>query len=619
MSLRRSAAIALVALAPGTLHAQDTTRTHRLDSITVTAERRPVPTSATPAVVRVITGDDVRAKGAGDLVTMLREVPGLQVDPVVGSGTGISIQGLGSDRVQILIDGAPVAGRLNNQFDLTRLDPAQFERIEIVEGPQSTLYGSTALGGVINLITRTPNGSRAEATTQGGSYGQFDVSGRVSLLTGITGLAVTGGHRHIDIAPGDAVGRSGSADRWNGMVTLLQPVGAALLDVRASHTQECQQYQTSFGPGLDFGNKARNQQTDVLAALKFGADATELRLHGSGYDHTLDETNLASGVTTTDPQAQRLADVEVIQRGSVGGNAWVAGVRGEHEWITTARLTAPDESASSGALYGSAEWKLNGAISLSTGARLTVAQRWGSDVAPRVGLTWHDAGGYYAKVGLAHGFRAPSFTEQFSQFTNTEAFYAVTGNPVLKPETSWNLTGEVGVRRRRAELYLRGFGNRLRNFIAPDYTGQTGQIAQFTYLNVGKAHTTGGEVGGRIGRGIVTADASYAYLDARDEISNQPLLGRAKESVRGAVTVARQHWTFTGEAVRTSEVPISQDQQSGALIYQGAAPRVNFRGGIDMLHQWRLNAGVDNVGNVVPANAMAGFGRRWYAGLTWAN
>jgi outer membrane receptor protein involved in Fe transport len=71
--------------------------------------------------------------------------------------------------------------------------------------------------------------------------------------------------------------------------------------------------------------------------------------------------------------------------------------------------------------------------------------------------------------------------------------------------------------------------------------------------------------------------------------------------------------------VRTSEVPISQDQQSGALIYQGAAPRVNFRGGIDMLHQWRLNAGVDNVGNVVPANAMAGFGRRWYAGLTWAN
>ena len=619
MTIRWFAAITLVALAPLALHAQDTTRTRPLDTITVTAERRPVRTTATPAVVRVITADELRAKGAGDLTTLLREIPGLQLDPVVGSGAGISIQGLGSDRVQVLIDGAPVAGRLKNQFDLTRLDPARFERIEIVEGPQSTLYGSTALGGVINLITRAPNGRHAEATTAGGSYGQFDLSGRVSMLTGSTGLALSGGHRHIDIAPGNAVGSPGGAYRWDVMATLLQPVGAALLDVRASHTREDQAYQTSFGPGFDFGNTARNRQTDVLAALRFGADATELRAHASVYDHTLDETDLAHGTTTTDPQAQRLADVELIHRGSFGGNAWVAGVRGEHEWITTARLTATEESSSSGALYGSAEWKLGGSLALSTGARLTVAQRWGSDVAPRIGLTWHDGHGYYAKVGLAHGFRAPSFTEQFSQFTNAEAFYAVTGNPALKPETSWNLTGEAGVRRRGAELYLRGFGNRLRDFIAADYTGQTGQIAQFTYLNVGRARTVGAEVGGRVSRGIVALAAAYAYLDARDETNDQPLLGRAKQSVRSALTVSRRRWTLTGEAVRTSQVPITKDRQTGALVYQGAAPRVNLRGGIDVLHRWRLNAGVDNVANVVPVNAIAGFGRRWFAALTWAN
>src|ERR1019366_3974620 len=127
------------------------------------------------------------------------------------------------DRVQILIDGAPVTGRLDNQFDLTRLDPAQFERIEIFEGPQSTLYGSTALGGVINLITRKPDGQHAEVTTEGGSYGQLDLSGRVSLLTGVTGLAFTAGHRHIDIAPGDAVGRPGGADRRELMDTMLPP------------------------------------------------------------------------------------------------------------------------------------------------------------------------------------------------------------------------------------------------------------------------------------------------------------------------------------------------------------------------------------------------------------
>ena len=70
-----------------------------------------------------------------------------------------------------MMDGAPVVGRLANQFDLTRLDPRLFERIEVVEGPQSTLYGSSALGGVINLVSRTPGGRRAEFSSQGGSFG----------------------------------------------------------------------------------------------------------------------------------------------------------------------------------------------------------------------------------------------------------------------------------------------------------------------------------------------------------------------------------------------------------------------------------------------------------------
>jgi outer membrane receptor for ferrienterochelin and colicin len=268
-------------------------------------------------------------------------------------------------------------------------------------------------------------------------------------------------------------------------------------------------------------------------------------------------------------------------------------------------------------VYGSADWRLSHALSLSTGARLTVAQRWGSDVAPRLGLVWQHADGWYAKASMAHGFRAPSFTEQFSDFVNAEAFYAVKGNADLKPETSWNLTGEVGVRRRALQLYLRGFGNRLRNFIEPEMTGQDGQITDFTYVNVGRARTVGGEVGGNVTRGIATLSGSYAYLDARDEVSDQPLLGRAKHTVRGALTLTQHRLTFTGEVVRTSALPISSDQQSGATIFEGAAPRVNLRAGYDVAHPLRLNVGVDNLANVVPENAVAGFGRRWYVEASW--
>lgn len=618
MLLRVSSLLTAILIAPAVVSAQDTTRTRVLDTITVTAERRPVATAATPATVRVVTAAQWRARGVSDLSTLLRDIPGLQLDPVVGSGAGISIQGLGSDRVEILLDGAPVAGRLNNQFDLTRLDLAQFERIEIVEGPQSTLYGSTALGGVINLITRTPNGRHADFTTQGGSYGQLDFSGRVSTLAGVTGLSLTGGHRHIDLAPGHSIGIGGSADRWSVGANMLTPVGSALLDIRASHTREDQQYPASFGPGFDFANDARNRQTDVLASLRIGADATEIRAHASVYQHTIDETFIQQNATTTDPQSQRLADLEIIHRGTAGSGQWVAGLRGAHEWITTSRLASPTESANTGALYGSAEWQLNHELSLSTGARVTAAERWGTDFAPRLGLVWRGNSGTYAKLALAHGFRAPSFTEQFSNFTNVEAFYAVIGNPDLKAERSWNLSGEVGTRFHAGDVYLRGYGNQLRDFIEANYTGKQGQISQFTYQNVVKAHTVGGEVGVRYAVGIATLQGSYAYLDAKDETNDQPLLGRAKHTVRGALTLADRSWSFTGEAVRNSSLPISQDRRTNALIYQGASPRVNLRATVDLMRAWRLTGGVDNVGNVIPENAIAGFGRRWYAGITWA-
>jgi len=193
----------------------------------------------------------------------------------------------------------------------------------------------------------------------------------------------------------------------------------------------------------------------------------------------------------------------------------------------------------------------------------------------------------------------------------------VKGNIDLKPETAWNLTGELGVRGNAAQAYLRGFGNRLRNFIEPDYIGQQGQISEFTYLNVGKARTVGGEIGGSASRGVATLEASYAYLDARDESNDQPLLGRAKHTARTALIVAQRNWSITGEFVRTSALPITSDRQSSATIYQGAAARVNFRAGVDLMHQWRINAGVDNVGDVIPENAIGGFGRRWFAGLNW--
>ena len=156
--------LALLVL-PVSLRAQQSDTTRKAverDEIVVTAERGPGRASDASAAVRSIGRADIESRAATDLTTILRDVPGVQIDPVVGSGSGVVLQGLGSERVLVLLDGAPLTGRISGQFDITRVSPSQLERVEIVEGPQSTLYGSAALGGVVNLLTRRSEGRRIE-------------------------------------------------------------------------------------------------------------------------------------------------------------------------------------------------------------------------------------------------------------------------------------------------------------------------------------------------------------------------------------------------------------------------------------------------------------------------
>ena len=584
-----------------------------LEAITVTAERRPPTRTVSP--VRVVESGQIDRRANYDLATLLRDIPGLQLDPVVGSGLGISIQGLGSDRVLILLDGTPMPGRISNEFDVTRIDGRVLERIEVIEGPQSTLYGSSALGGVINFVTRNPRGRRVELASQGGSFGHLDLSGRVSATLGTTAASVDLARRSAEVVPGLASGSIGTSERWNGMVRMVRPLGGAVLNVRAMHTREDQDYLS--GAGVTARQSLnRNVQTDLLAT--WGLGGSEMRAHFGSYDHTLRSRVMTTGVVTDEPQIQTVVDVEALRQASIGATRVVVGVRGELERTASDRLDAGVRRNLSAAVYASGEVPVTATLALSGGARTTVAEAWGTNIAPRLGLVWTPGRGAYAKVGAARGFRAPSFLEQFADYVNTgRGNYAIRGNADLVPERSWNVTAETGLRVRGGELYLRGYVNQLRDFIETEQVGTESGLPVFSYRNVGRARTQGAEAGGRYTRGVTSLSGSYAWLDTEDELSGRPLLGRAAHTVRAALAVEPGPWSAEAEFVRNSAVPVSQDRATGGLVYEGAAPRLNLRGSVAVSGTWRATGGVDNVGNVVPERAVAGLGRRWFAGLSW--
>jgi outer membrane receptor for ferrienterochelin and colicins len=615
---RITVAAATVLLTSGTAVAQqDSIRTRPvlLDPVVVTAERRPAQASDVVQLTRVIEAASLARRGVPDLTVVLREVPGLQVDPVVGSGAGITIQGLGSDRVLVLVDGAPLVGRLGGEFDLTRLDPAQFERIEVVEGPQSTLYGSAALGGVINLLTRRDLGSRGELTAIVGSRGQRDGRARLSGTVGPARGALQVGRRLLDLAPGRLPDSVGSARRTDAMARVAIPLGAGSLDIRALGVQDAQRYPR--GAAFNFND---NWQLDALAEAAFGpSGATALRMHASTYDHRLvSSTSPAERVGPPDWDRQRLGDVELLHRGRVGVHQWLAGSRIEREWLTSDRITGGEQAAWAGAAYASADWRVGSRVKLGTGARLTASETWGADLAPQVGATVKLPAGLYAKLGVARGFRAPSFKELYFDFLSVapQFSYAVRGNTTLVPEESWNGTGELGVLIKNARVYARGFTNRLRNFIETAATGDSSGIAIFEYRNVGRARTGGVEAGSELVLGPAAIGGSYALLVTTDEDTGEPLLGRTRNQARASLAVTPGRLGAWAELVVMGRTPTGA-APDGSLRYQEGFARVNLSAGYQLRDAARLTLGVDNLTNKIPAGALVAYERRWFGGLTW--
>lgn len=613
-------AIALLALGAAPLAAQERdsvpARPVVLDDINITSERLPSRASDAAAAVRTVYRAELERRGAPDLVTVLADVPGVQLDPVVGSGAGVALQGLGSDRVLVLLDGAPVAGRIGGEFDLSRVSPAQVQRIEVVEGPQSTLYGSAAIGGVVNLLTRSDTARRVELGTQVGSRNQLDTRARISGPIGGAGASLDIGRRSRDVVPGRSATLAGDVERWDGMARVASRLGAGALDARVLGIVDRQAYGTSAQTAATSFND--NWQLDGLVSTTFDErGATELRLHGSLYDHRFMAAPSAAREEAGEPEwdRQRLLDAELVRRGALGSHRWLVGAKGEREWLESPRIEGGSIAAWSGAVFGSGEWTLSPALRASTGLRLTTGERWGSDLAPRAGLVANLAGGLYAKVAGARGFRAPSFKEQYQNFTNSHgsSSYTVLGNADLVPEQSWNASAEVGRVANGTQLYARGFHNWLTDFIETELVDPA--TSTFRYQNVGEARTAGIEAGGAITRGIVMARASHAWLHTEDVETGETLLGKAAHTSRGSLTVMPGPASVTGELVYTGEVPLRRSSQ-GTTTQAGYA-RLNLSGSVALPGDTRLTAGVDNLLDTEPEGAATFLGRRVFAGLTW--
>ncbi|HEX3010324.1 MAG TPA: TonB-dependent receptor plug domain-containing protein, partial [Bacteroidales bacterium] len=130
--------------------------TVNLDEVVVTGEIKPVLTDKSLYQIKSISAREIRGRGATNLSELLSNELSFRITQDAALGSSLSLNGLTGEHVKILIDGVPVVGRQAGILDLTQINLSKVDHIEVVEGPMSVIYGSNALGGVINIITQRP-------------------------------------------------------------------------------------------------------------------------------------------------------------------------------------------------------------------------------------------------------------------------------------------------------------------------------------------------------------------------------------------------------------------------------------------------------------------------------
>jgi vitamin B12 transporter len=490
---------------------QDTTRLH---DVVVTATRAEEPRRGVPATVTVVSGAELRERGFRFVLDWLREVPGVAVVPTgsFGGVTSLFVRGGESDYTKVLVDGVAV-NLPGGSVDLANLTTDNVERIEVLRGPGSVLYGSDAVTGVVQILTRRGSGRvRVNALARAGSFGTAD------LRLGASG----GTHR---------VSWSGQASRFasDGIYAFNNGYRSWVTSGRLGFRPD---ERTDLAAAIRFGDHRLHFPTDFVGVPSDsnqlnteegitvsvdggrrlgGGDLLELRVLGSlhradfGFedasDNTADTTGFGYAATRDSRIRRRLLDLRAIVtpasrlRVSTGLEASAESERqlssttsnfggGSGSFTEEAEF---DKDRSNLAAYAQARAGLARAVDLHAGLRYDDNEVFGAFTTWRAGIVVLPSSDWRFHAAAGTAFKQPTFSQQFAD-TPFEV-----GDPDLDPERvrSWEAGVEASLADGSVTVGVTWFDQRFRDLI--QYQGAA--PGEPTYANVARASARGLEAG----------------------------------------------------------------------------------------------------------------------------
>jgi len=581
-----------------------------LDELVVTATRNQNKLGNVAVPVTIVNKKTIQQSGSLRLNQILQEQTGLFLSNNFGSG--VQIQGLSADYVLILIDGQPLVGRNGGVLDLSRITVNNIAKIEIVKGPSSSLYGSEAMGGVINIITDKSLANNLNASLRYGSYNTSDanISGSLQLNKfNISAFANRNGSNGYDFNKNDTGKTVQPYYSYTTQVKLEQQFSNAVkAGVLFRYYYEHQNSLYSAGNDIVSGNPTiKEYNINPYVNIRFNSKVrTAFNGYATQYESAAKEyLQHNDSLYYNDFFQQRFLRIENQTDVNISSaNALTLGGGYTHERLNTNRYSGI-RTNSIAYFYAQDEQHIADKLIVIAGLRYDDNAAYASRLSPKLAIQYHPVNKLRINASYGAGFKAPDYRQLYLNFTNNAAGgYTVYGAneitttqlqqqleqgsiisitpfgnqlQLLKPEYSkgLNIGGSYQFSK---SLFgkVNFFRNDISNLITTEVIAYKSNNAPiYSYFNVNSVFTEGTELqfNYQVTKNI-KAEAGYQYLvtadkDVLDQIKEGKLFGKPEGSLESVQLTRSDYGGLNGRSKHMANLKLFYDNKKWMATIRG--------------------------------------------------
>jgi len=612
----------------------------KLDTVVVTATKSSKTLNDAPVAVQVLDKKTLDDNQAHTLKDALKLLPNVYLRQIHGkTGYEVVMQGFSGDQVLVLIDGLPITASTGSTVNIDQYMNMDIEQIEIVQGAASAQFGSAAMGGVINIITKPIDNTRAHITAELATNGKQNPSGKSFdankrfIEAGIEGALDKSDRLRGRLSASylDDQGLSLDSDTWsrlkdaskqsqitarldftpNGKNAISNTQGALLTNTNywaeATHYKEEDTSRFSLYVPPLYLKQQRNEaitknriSVGGRSDINLGSNQAPYQLLVQGlfedYQSQSDtfseqERDSARDADITTALAQAQLDLPTITLSDKHTHLIQFGVQGQKDTLTQTKnqvseLSRDEVSRTVGEIYAQDDWLIGNNFEVLTGIRYQNDEDFGDHIAPKVALKYNlmDAQGrdHIFRASIGSGYRVPNLKERYYVFDHSNLGYKVLGNPNLQPETSTSF--QVGYQSQLSDklsVNANGFYNDIKDLIQTDDSNALIEngISIYQYTNVDSAYTYGGDVGiDWQALDNATLQASYAYLKTHNKTADSELTYRPNHKIMlGVDYQINDKLQFIPRLTYESKQLISTEDQSYSPAFWNLDSKLNYQ------------------------------------------